>query len=147
MKNINIPPHLILILGVLSVITSTFLSDINGVISDMTMFLGVVFVTMGVAGLTIELFGKKVMVVLESPVSELKFSKEIALFFSLLLLVVFFVFFHDLIVVTVPITVMFLFALAFNGGIGGKRLSDRLPFYLSTAGFIAFLLILLINSK
>ncbi len=128
-------------------ITSTFLSDINGVISDMTMFLGVVFVTMGVAGLTIELFGKKVMVVLESPVSELKFSKEIALFFSLLLLVVFFVFFHDLIVVTVPITVMFLFALAFNGGIGGKRLSDRLPFYLSTAGFIAFLLILLINSK
>ncbi len=146
MKNINIPAHLVLIIGVIGVISSTIASEI-GFVSDMLMFAGVVFTTMGTAGLVIELFGKRVMVVLESPVSDFKFSKEIALFFSLSMVAVFGIFFHDLLLIAIPVTVMFLFALAFNGGIGGRKLSERLPFYISTFGFLIFLLALLADSK
>ncbi len=147
MRNISIPAHLVLIIGVIGVISSTLVSGINGVVSDTLMFAGVVFTTMGTAGLAIELLGKRVMVVLESPVSDFKFSKEIALFFSLSMVVVFGIFFHDLLLIAIPVTVMFLFALAFNGGIGGRKLSERLPFYISTFGFLIFLMALLIDSR
>ncbi len=144
MKNINVPPHATLILGVVFVIVSTFLSSISTTISDLFLFTGISLATMGTAGLAIELFGKRVRVVLSSPVSELKFSRHIAYVLSFAIFPVFIFCIDNLNFATLPVTFLFLLALAFNGGLGGRKTEDRLPFYLATAGFIAFILALLI---
>ncbi len=147
MKNINIPPHITLILGIILIVISSFLVEIDEIVFYFILFLGIVLTTIGVAGLAIELFGKRVRIILTSDVSEFKFSRYVAYISSVALLITLAscFYFEKINFAILPVTLLFLLSLAFNGGLGGRNIKERLPFYLAATGFIIFLIALLIT--
>lgn len=78
---------------------------------------------------------------LEGPVSKYKFSKYVAYVLSIALAVIFILNWKDLVPVAWPIILLFVFTLIFNGGLGGKTIRERLPFYIALMGFVGFVAI------
>lgn len=75
---------------------------------------------------------------LNTAVSKFKFSRYIAYMLSIALVIIFLLNWKDLVPVAWPIILLFVFTLIFNGGLGGKTIRERLPFYLALIGFIGF---------
>jgi len=82
---------------------------------------------------------------LNLPISKFKFSKHIAYVLSILMVVLILSNWQNLVPVAWPIIILFLFALAFNGGLGGKTVFERLPFYLALIGFILFIVLVFLS--
>lgn len=78
---------------------------------------------------------------LNSPISKFKFSKYIAYILSVILVVLVLLNWQDLVPVAWPVILLFLFTLAFNGGLGGNTIGARLPFYLAVIGFVFFIVL------
>ena len=72
-------------------------------------------------------------------ISKFKFSKHIAYALSILMVVLILLNWQNLVPVAWPIIILFLFALVFNGGLGGKTVIERIPFYLAVIGFVFLL--------
>lgn len=82
---------------------------------------------------------------LETPVGRFKYSRHIAYLLSLLMLALILLNWLDLDMAFWPIVILFIFTLIFNGGIGGSKITDRLPFYLSLIGFILFVALVFLS--
>jgi len=78
---------------------------------------------------------------LETSISKYKCSKWIAYLLSLAMTVLVLLHWHDLTPVAWPIILLFVFTLAFNGGLGGDTIVARLPFYLAVSAFTIFLVL------
>ncbi|MDO8558805.1 MAG: hypothetical protein Q7R84_00530 [bacterium] len=59
MKNINIPPHISLIIGAILIIIARTVLNTQGVVAQFIQFFGVIVVVVGVAGLIGKIFRKK----------------------------------------------------------------------------------------
>jgi len=82
---------------------------------------------------------------LEKPISEYKLSRVIAYFLSLSMAVITLSMWQNLAIVAWPIVIIFLLTLAFNGGLGGKTIIDRIPFYLAVSTFVLFLVLVFLS--
>jgi len=59
MKNINIPPHISLFVGIVLIIIARTILSPEAVIPSAIQFLGFILVVLGIAGLIGKLFSKK----------------------------------------------------------------------------------------
>jgi hypothetical protein len=59
MKNINIPPHITLIAGIILIIIARTILNIQAIIPQFIQFLGFILVIVGFAGLLGKIFRKK----------------------------------------------------------------------------------------
>jgi len=82
---------------------------------------------------------------LETNVSKFKFSRFIAYILSIILVVLFLLNWKDIAIVIWPIILLFVFTLIFNGGLGGKTIRERLPFYLALIGFIGSIIMVFLS--
>ena len=149
MKNISISPKISLVVGLLLVIVPQIIFETPGVIFEFVQLLGLILIVVGSAGLMGSFLRKKKgieQVNEKEDVSKFKFSKHIAYILSIALLAVFLLGWQDPVSIFWPAILLFVFTLVFNGGIGGKRIQDRLPFYLAMISFLGFFIMALLST-
>ena len=145
----NIPPYITLIVGIILIIIVRTILNTHGIVPQFIQFFGVILVIVGSAGLIGKLFRKKdeenKSTSLETPVSKFKYSRYIAYVLSLIMIVLIVLNWHDLLPVFWPVIILFILTLIFNGGVGGKTIFERLPFYLALIGFIFWLVLIFLS--
>lgn len=59
MKNLNIPPHVSLIIGIILIVIARVILNTQGIIPQFIQFFGMILAIVGIAGLIGKIFRKK----------------------------------------------------------------------------------------
>jgi len=139
MKNIVIPPYISLGAGIVLIILVRILLNTEQVIPQFIQFFGFILVIIGIGGTLGKLLGK------ERPIAQYEYSKPIAYALSFIMTVLVLLNWQDLVPVFWSVILLFVFALMFNGGLGGKTVAARFPFYLAVISFVLFIVLIFLS--